>query len=102
MVRQERQKQYIINYFATAKNVVRDNMTLPVTIYQSLQGKMCTNITVEDIAYLVPKLLEVDLSGEDMIMIPGEITQPGVYEEYHVNTDQLKEIVINNFYKEIP
>ena len=102
MGRLERQKQYITNYFATAKNVVRDNMTLPVTIYQSLQGKMCTNITVEDIAYLVPKLLDVSLTGEDIIMVPGEIVQPGEYEEYHVNTDQLKEIVINNFYKEIP
>ena len=63
---------------------------------------MCTNITVEDIAYLVPKLLDVSLTGEDIIMVPGEIVQPGEYEEYHVNTDQLKEIVINNFYKEIP
>ena len=102
MGRLERQKQYISNYFATAKEVVKSNMTLPVTIYQNLQGKMCTNITVEDIAYLVPKLLDVNLTGEDMTVVPGEIIQPGDHEEYHVNADQLKEIVINNFYKEIP
>ena len=37
-----------------------------------------------------------------MTVVPGEIIQPGDHEEYHVNADQLKEIVINNFYKEIP
>ncbi len=99
--RLERQKQYMTNYFATAKEAVKNDMTLPLTLYQSLQGNMYTNITVEDIAYLVPELLNISLNPEDMVAIPGEVSW-GEYMEYHVNTDQLKEIVINNFYKEIP
>lgn len=99
--RLEREKQYMTNYFATAKEAVKNDMTLPVTLYQSLQPNMCTNITVEDIAYLVPELLKIPLNAEDMITIPGEATW-GEYLEYRVNADQLKEIVINNFYKEIP
>ncbi len=101
MGRLERQKQYITNYFATAKNAVKNDMALPVTIYQSLQGNMCTNISVEDIAYLVPKLLDVSLTAEDMTMIPGEIIQPDEHEQYIVNKDQLKEVVLNFFYKEV-
>ena len=99
--RLEREKQYMTNYFATAKEAVKNDMTLPLTLYQNLQPNMCTNITVEDIAYLVPELLKIPLNAEDMMTIPGEATW-GEYMEYHVNTDQLKEIVINNFYKEIP
>ncbi len=99
--RLEREKQYITNYFATAKEAIKKDMTLPITIYNSLQGNMFTNITVEDIAYLVPELLNIPLSAEDMMTIPGEATW-GEYMEYNVDTDQLKEIVINNFYKEIP
>jgi len=99
--RLEREKQYITNYFATAKEAVKKDMTLPLTLYQSLQPNMCTNITVEDIAYLVPELLKIPLNTEDMITIPGEATW-GEYMEYNVNTDQLKEIVIDNFYKEMP
>ena len=101
MNRLEREKQYITNYFATAKEAIKKDMTLPITIYNSLQGNMFTNITVEDIAYLVPELLNIPLSAEDMMTIPGEATW-GEYMEYNVDTDQLKEIVINNFYKEIP
>ena len=56
----------------------------------------------EDIAYLVPELLDVSLNMEDMSMVPGEVTQPGELEEYIVNTDQLKELVINYFYEEVP
>lgn len=99
--RLERQKQYMTNYFATAKEAVKNDMTLPLTMYQNLQGNMYTNITVEDIAYLVPEMLNISMNAEDMVAIPGEVSW-GEYMEYHVNTDQLKEIVINNFYKEIP
>ena len=98
----ERQKQYMSNYFSTAVDAIKADMTLPMTLFQSLQGNMCTNITTEDIAYLVPELLDVSLNMEDMSMVPGEVTQPGELEEYIVNTDQLKELVINYFYEEVP
>ncbi len=100
--RLDRQKQYMTNYFATAKEVVRNDLTLPLNIYNSLQDNMCTNITVEDIAYLVPELLNVDLNAEDMATVPGEATWPGESMEYIPNQDQLKELVINYFYEEIP
>ena len=102
MGRLERQKQYMSSYFATAVGAVKADMTLPVTLFQSLQGNMCTNITTEDIAYLVPELLDVSLNTEDMAMVPGEVTQPGELEEYVVNADQLKELVIGYFYEEVP
>lgn len=100
--RLERQKQYITNYFATAKEAVKSNMSLPLTIYQSLQSNMCTNITVEDIAYLVPELLKISLNPEDMTSIPGEPTWPDEHMEYITNTEELRDLVINYFYVEIP
>ena len=36
-----------------------------------------------------------------MTMIPGEIIQPDEHEQYIVNKDQLKEVVLNFFYKEV-
>lgn len=99
--RLNRQKQYITNYFATAKEAVKNDMSLPLTIYQSLQGNMCTNITAEDIAYLAPELLKVSLNPDDMATIPGEATLPGELMEYITDTEQLKDLVINYFYKEV-
>lgn len=104
MLRLERQKQYLINFFQVAKEAMRGNLTLPVTIYQQLQDNqyMHTNITLADITYLVPKILDTPLSMEDLAMIPGESAQPGEYEEYHVNQQALKELVIQSFYREVP
>ena len=87
MSRLERQKQYMTNYFATAMAHVRNDLTLPVSIYQSLQGNMYTNISVEDITYLAPEMLDVTLTAEDMSMIPGEVTQPDDHEAYMVNSE---------------
>ncbi|MEH2945654.1 LCP family protein [Sporofaciens sp. JLR.KK001] len=101
MGRLERQKQYMTNYFATAMAQVKGDLTLPVSIYQSLQGNMYTNVSVEDITYLVPELLDVALTAEDMSMIPGEVTQPDEHEAYMVNSEQLKELVVNFFYVEV-
>ena len=70
--RLNRQKQYITNYFEKAKEVVKSDLSLPLTVYNSLQGNMCTNITPEDIAYLVPEVLGMSLNTEDMSTIPGE------------------------------
>ncbi len=100
--RVERQKQYMNNYFAKAKEAVKNDLTLPLTVYNGLQEHMCTNITPEDIAYLVPELLGMPLTAEDITTIPGEATLPDKYLEYIVDANQLKELVISSFYKEVP
>ena len=103
MGRLDRQKQYITNYFAKAKETVKNDLSLPLTVYNSLQENMCTNITPEDIAYLVPELLGMSLSAENMTTIPGEATlAENSLLEYYVNTELLKEVVIDSFYEEIP
>ncbi len=101
MGRLERQKQYMTNYFATAMAQIKNDLMLPVSIYQSLQGNMYTDISVEDITYLVPEMLDVSLTADDMSMIPGEVTQPDAHEAYIVNSEQLKELVVNFFYTEV-
>lgn len=99
--RLNRQKQYVTNYFAKAKEVVKNDLTLPLTVYNSLQEDMCTNITPEDIAYLVPEILGMTLNAEDMATIPGEAKMQDGHLQYIPNSDQLKETIINYFYEEI-
>ena len=62
---------------------------------------MYANISVEDITYLVPEMLDVSLTADDMSMIPGEVKQPDEHEAYMVNSEQLKELVVNFFYVEV-
>ena len=89
------------NYFNQAKTVVKDDPTLPVRVFRELDGNMCTNITVDDLTYLVPELLDISLDTDNIAMIPGEVTEAGEYEEYHVYEDELKDLVISRFYEEV-
>lgn len=102
MGRLERQKQYITCYLEQAKEAVGKDLTLPVKMFQSLTENMCTDVTVADITYLVPELLNMDINLENISMVPGETITGGEHEEYHVDADALKQLVIQMFYKEVP
>ena len=95
------QKQYVSCYIEQAKGAVKEDLTLPVQLYKSLSEHMSTDVTLEDIAYLAPEILEMSLDMEDISMVPGEVIQGEEHEEYHVQAEALKELVIQNFYKEI-
>lgn len=100
LTRIDRQKQYIIEFMNTAKNVMPGNLTLPVTLYNQLQQDMCTDIKAEDITYLVTEILKVQMNEGDMFMIPGDVVMGEQYEEYHVQEENLKNLVISTFYEE--
>lgn len=102
MGRLERQKQYITCYLEQAKEAVGKDLTLPVKMFQSLTENMCTDVTVADITYLVPELLNMEINLENISMLPGETITGGEHEEYHVDADALKQLVIQMFYKEVP
>lgn len=102
MGRIERQKQYITCYIDQAKEAVKKDLTLPVKLFQSLTEDMCTDLEVEDVTYLASELLQVSVSADDMSMVPGDVVPAGEHEEYHVQTDALKELVVQSFYEEVP
>lgn len=102
MGRLERQKQYITCYLEQAKEAVGKDLTLPVKLFQSLTENMCTNVTAADITYLVPELLNMDVNMDNISMVPGETITGGEHEEYHVDTEFLKQLVVQMFYTEVP
>lgn len=100
LTRMDRQKQYMMAFLNTARTVIPGNLTLPVTLYNQLQPNMCTDIKADDITYLVTEVLKTDISEEDIFMIPGDVVMGEQYEEYHVQEDSLKELVVQTFYEE--
>ncbi len=103
-LRTQRQKQYAVAFVEKAKNVVKKDPTIPITIFQELQkdGNMCTDITAEDIAYLMPEVMKISFSDDMVQVIPGEnrVGEDG-YAEYHLDVDAMKEIIIDAFYEEV-
>lgn len=104
VLRMQRQKQYAIAFAEKAKDVLAKNPALPVTVYRELQkeGNMCTDITVEDITYLIPEFFEISFTEDLLQILPGEsILGKDKLVEYYIDADSVKEMIMNTFYEEV-
>ena len=87
-----------------AKSVIKTDPALPLTIFRELQkdGNMCTDLTAEDITYLMPEILRISFSDDMIQMLPGEsVVGEDGHTEYRMDVDLVKQIVIDTFYKEV-
>lgn len=104
VLRTQRQKQYVLAFVEKAKSIITENPAMPISIFQELQKKkdMCTDITIDDITYLMPQLLDISLTDDVIEVLPGESELgENKFAEYHLDKDSVKKILIDNFYEEV-
>ena len=67
-------------------------------MYQELSQQMVTNIGIDQAIYLASLVLNSGFTADDMVKLPGETTSGEYYAEYHVNEDELYQMIIDNYY----
>lgn len=97
MVRMNRQKVFLQEYAKKAREMASEDHSLVTCLYDSVQDYLVSNIDIDYFA----KLLTASSEDMEMITIPGEGTSGEIYDEYHVDDDQLYEMVIQIFYEEV-
>lgn len=97
IVRMNRQKVFLQAYAKKAQEVSNKDSSLIVRIYDGVQDYLVTNISNDVFA----KMLAAFSGDSNMVTIPGEGTEGEIYDEYHVDEDQLYEMIIQTFYKEV-
>lgn len=95
-----RQKQYIVSFMNQAVKAVKNDVTLPITLYKSLTDEMVTNIGMDKAVYLATQALAMNLDESEITMLSGNPAQGSVYDEFYVDDDVLYELVLNTFYTE--
>ncbi len=100
-MRLERQKQYLTAYAATAIEALKEDLTLPVTLYNILQKYMVTDITLPEIVSLATQVSGYTFSGEDMYSLEGETRQVGEHEGFYPDETALYELILHLFYEEV-
>ncbi|MCH5281284.1 MAG: LCP family protein [Lachnospiraceae bacterium] len=95
-----RQKQYVTGYIDQAKIAVKKDITLPLTLYKSLEPYMVTDITLDEIAYLAGELLDYTFDGE-IYTLQGETIMGEKHEEFYPDMEALQELMLNVFYVEV-
>lgn len=99
-LRIERQKQYLMAFFAKVKEGTKKDIMLPVELFNTASRHMITSITADQAAYLSTIVLECVFGEDDMVSVQGEVEKEDVYEEFHVDEQALYDLIVNVFYRE--
>ena len=70
--RLERQKQYLTAYADAAISAAKKDITLPVTLYNTLSRYMVTDISIDEVSYLASQILGYRFDGSNITTIAGE------------------------------
>ena len=96
--RLRRQEQYIGAFSEQMKAYTKGSTTKMLSIYESIEDYIVTNI---DFADLADELSKYEYDDSRMYTIPGETKMGEVFEEYHVDEDAFYDMIIDIFYQEV-
>ena len=96
--RMERQRVYIESFFKTLAAGTKENLMLPVDLFNAASPYTVTNIDIPKVTYLASNILEKDFSEIEMQNVPGEVVQGEVYAEYHLDQEKFFEMFLNVYY----
>lgn len=100
-LRTRRQKTYLTSFVAKAIAATRQDITMPVTLYNKVKGYTVTDITVDEMTYLASELAGYHFSGDQIYTMEGETVMGDRYEEFYPDMDALKEQMIGIFYEKV-
>ena len=92
--RMERQVQYIPAMIDTIRDNMNSNENYVKVLYPLVEKYMVTDLTEDQ----VNELLDYELVTSDIQFLPGEGKKGEKYEEFYVNDEKLKKILIETFY----
>ena len=96
--RLRRQEQYIGAFSEQMKAYTKGSTTKMLSIYESIEDYVVTNI---DFADLADELSKYKYDDSRMYTIPGETKMGEIYEEYHVDEKKFYNMIIDIFYQEV-
>ncbi len=99
--RLERQKQYLTAYASAAMEAMKHDITLPVTLYNTLSKYMVTDISLDEVSYLAVQAMEYHFDEDSMYTLEGENVKGDQYEEFHADETALYELILRVFYEEV-
>lgn len=100
-LRTQRQKTYLTAFVAKAMDATKQDITMPLTLYNKVKNYTVTDISVDEMTYLASELIGYQFSGERIYTMTGETVVGDKYEEFYPDMDALKEQMIEIFYEKV-
>lgn len=95
-----RQKRYAITFVNQLKQGMKEDMTLPVKLYQTAEKQMVTSISLDQAVYLCTEYMNCSFDTENIYTIDGTVTMGEKYAEFNVD-DALYQLILDVFYEEV-
>lgn len=96
-----RQKEFLLNFFAAAVNMMKSDVSLPVTLYQEMSNEMVTNVGLDNAVYLATEASAMQFNENNLTVLQGEAKAGNVYDEFYVDDKKLYELILDTFYTEV-
>ena len=100
--RLQRQKQYLMAFVEKALAATRQDISVPVKLYSDMSKYMVTDVTIDEVTYLVSQAVGYSFDRENVRMIKGEtVLGESGFEEHYIDEVDLYETIRDVFYEEI-
>ena len=100
-LRLARQKQYLNSFIAAAKKAAKEDISVVLNLYQAIMPQMVTDVSLDEVAYLAPILLDYQFGTENFYMMEGEMVMGEQFEEFYPDETALYEMILEVFYEEV-
>lgn len=100
-LRLARQKQYLNTFINAAKRAAKEDISVVLELYQAIMPQMVTDITLDEVAYLAPVLLEYQFNEDSLRTMEGETVMGEQFEEFYPDDTALYEMILEVFYEKV-
>lgn len=98
--RMDRQKQYLSAFARKTLEQSKEDITVPMTLFDVASDYMVTDLNAARVSYLVSLMNKIGFDESRFMTVPGEAKiGEGGYAEYYVDDQALYEMVLELFYK---
>ena len=101
--RMDRQKQYMESYLQTVKEKAKKDNTLITRLVNDVQEHMITDMAKDQYMDMGLAVLnsQQQVGEQDFLTVPGEAVETKYFDEYHVDSEAMKRMIIELFCKEV-
>ncbi|MBD5523907.1 MAG: LCP family protein [Lachnospiraceae bacterium] len=96
-----RQQQYLTKLVNVAKQKVREDVSVALSLYQAISPQMVTDVSAYEAAYLASVLSNYKFDQNSFYMMQGETVRGEEFEEFYPDEDALYEMILDVFYEKV-
>ncbi len=96
-----RQKTYAVAFVNQLKQGMKEDLSLPVKLYQTAEKQMVTSISLDQAVYLCTEYMNSSFDTDNIYTIEGEVVKGEEYAEFNVDDDALYQLILDVFYEEV-